>query len=192
MRFHWNRVGAVAILLLATVGVECRGATITVSSAAPVSVSETLTVDVGIVLGPAESLAAFQMDVLFPDFLQADSVTELGYFAANGVSFSPGTIDNNLLRVGFIGDALSGSDQMDVSGPLFQILLTGIAPGSGQVTVDGLSVILLDPAFNDVAFDVSPGTVAAANAPVPEPSTVGLLFAGAALLAATRGGRRGA
>jgi hypothetical protein len=152
-----------------------------VSSPAPVTVGQTVTTDVNVTLGEGEGIFAYQLDILFPAFLQADAVTELGYFAIQGLSFSAGSIDNGGLRISLVGDALSGSDLMTTSGPLFQIDFTAIASGTDVVTVDSASVTLLDGNLNDVPFDISPGTVTVLA--TPEPSTALLLLTGMGLLA---------
>jgi len=175
-------------LLAAALAVGSQAATLTFSSPSPVSAGQSLSVTVGVELQAGESLTAYQMDILFPSFLEAESVEELGYFAANGIFFSPGFIDNHLLTVSFIASALSGLDEMVTTGPLFRINFSALGPGSGTVTADPLSVVLLDAQFLDLAFDIQSGNVevAEAGAPVPEPSTLLLVFTAFGLLALKR------
>jgi hypothetical protein len=188
-----NRINAfcslIAVFAAFLISPQGRAANLYVSSPSPVNVGDSVTVEVDVSLAPGETLFGFQMDVLFPSFLEADNVTELGYFASDGCCFFPGFIDNTGLDITFINDALSGSDLMTNSGALFNVTFTALAPGMDSVTVDPTTVILLsDPNGDQLPVDISAGIV---NATTPEPSTALLLVGGAGLLALVRRRRKG-
>jgi hypothetical protein len=187
-----NRINAICSLIAVfaafLISPQSRAATLYVSSPATVNVGDPVTVEVDISLAPDEGLYAFQLDVLFPAFLQADSVTELGYFASGGCCFSPGLIDNTGLSVTSIFDSLTGNDLMVSSGPLFEVTFTALATGTGTVSIDPDTAILLDGNFNELSLDTSSGTVTAIT---PEPSTALLLVGGAGLLALVKRQREG-
>ena len=160
---------------------QARAATLYVSSPATAGVGDSVTVEVDVSLAPGETLFAYQADVLFPSFLEAESVTEVGYFAADGCCFFPGLIDNTGLDITFIADSLSGNDLMVNSGPLFDITFTALAAGADSVTIDPATVILLsDNSGDQLPVDISGGTVTAV---APEPSTALLLFGAAGWIA---------
>lgn len=186
-----KRINAFALIAacVAFIGPQARAATLYVSSPAAVMVGDPVTVEVDVSLAPGETLFGFQMDVLFPSFLEAESVTELGYFATDGCCFFPGFIDNTVQDITFLSDTLSGSDLMTNSGALFNVTFTALAPGMDSVTIDPTTVILLsDPNGDQLPVDISAGTVTATT---PEPSTALLLFGGAGMLALIRRQRQG-
>ena len=95
-------------LLIATGCLSAAASTIQVQTPGTVPVNSTFS-NVNIIVTPAagESLTGFQFDLIFPSFLQANFVSEQGYFLANGVFFSAGTIDNTALNITGISDALT-------------------------------------------------------------------------------------
>lgn len=182
---HRSRNLICSLILVIGIFLICpqgRAATISVSSPSPVSAGDTVTVEVDVSLAPGEGLYAFQMDLDFPSFLQADSVTELGYFNTDGCCFFPGITDNVGDSITFITDSLTGNDLMVNSGALFDVTFTATAPGTDSVTIDPTTVYLLSDSSGDqLSVDISPGTVTVN--PAPEPSTALLLAGGAGLLA---------
>ena len=161
-------------------------AMITVSSPSAVTEGAPVDLDVSIELAGAETLYAYQFNLVFPLFLQADSVTALGYFAANGVGAS--SIIDNASGIITVFDFLSGLDSLTASDTVVRVTFATVAPGSGQVTVDPDSVILLDGGFSDVPVTgLNAGAVevtSAGAAAVPEPSSIATVMAGLGLLLA--------
>lgn len=161
------------------------GAILTIAPS-PVNVFTGDSFQVGVNLSGLPDIVAFQFDVLFPEFLTLDGVTESGFFAANGVTFSPGTPGTG--TVTGIFDALIGPGAIPDPDTLVLLDFTANAEGSGAISL--ANILLLDSSFNEAALD-EPGAAevsvtAAPLADVPEPSSMMLLAAGLGLLAAKR------
>src|SRR3954449_6254298 len=97
------------VLGLFVVGVAAQSATLTATSTqTSYPVGSSIRVDLAV--SNVADLYAFQLDVFFdPAILSVQAVDEAGYFLSNGVSFSPGSIDNAAGNIRFIGDAVGGS-----------------------------------------------------------------------------------
>lgn len=128
------------------------------------------------------SINGFDFEVTFPSFLNVISVTEQGYFAANGSGISP-TIDNANGNVSGIFDAAASPDNLANPGPdtLVAIQFQALVPGSGTVAVvcdnnnDCANFpMLADSNFNSIPVDqlLSATVTASPSSPVPEPSFI--------------------
>lgn len=135
---------------------------------------------VGITLSGLPDVVGFQFDVVFPEFLSLDSVVESGYFAVNGVSFSPGT--PGVGTVTGIFDILISPGPIPDPDTLVTLSFIALSAGTGTISVE--NVMLLDSSFFDAEIDaVNPASVTVAD--VPEPASMLLVLsalAGVALL----------
>jgi hypothetical protein len=182
-----NRTLPTLALAIMAASLPAKGAIISLSSPSAVTIGNAVEIDLSIDLDPGETLYAYQVNINFPLFLQADSVTELGYFAANGVGATP-TIDNTG-RVVSVFSSLSGSDILSSDDSLFRITFSTLATGSGLAEIDPSLLILLDGSFSDVTVNgLTPASVEV-NA-VPEPATILGVAAGLAAVAMARSRRR--
>jgi hypothetical protein len=182
---------ALAALLGILCPVSSRAASIFVLPAVGNTVGQPVTVEVDLSLDAGEFLTAFQIDILFPSFLQADSVTELGPFALGGCCFYGGTIDNTALTITSIYDALAGPDPLGSSTtplvvPLVQLSFTALDFGVGAIGVDPTTAQLIDPSFNDLVLTGNPAVDVAITTSTPEPSAGLFALTGLALLAIVR------
>ncbi len=179
-----------SISLLASIVVPSHAATLSLSSASA-TVGTPLSVDLSITLDPAENLFAYQVALLYPNFLSVASVTPLGYFATNGIGPSSMAGAGGLQ----IFDVLAGPDMMLAgSDALVRITFDTLAVGDGEIVLDPAGLILLDNFFGDVAAGtLIPGSVSVTSE-IPEPGTVALAGAGLLIAAAYRHhrGRRSA
>lgn len=163
------------ILPLALAGVIAYGATVTAVTPQP-SYSVGASVPVEISISNVSDLYAFQLDLSFnPAALSAQSIAEGGYFLSNGVSFSPGTIDNTVGTISFIADSLSGP------GPGFTgdtLLATAMftAVASGSTSVSPINLVLLDSNLSIIAANTSSASVTVTD--TPEPASMWLLGSG--------------
>lgn len=174
------------LALIFTCASTVHGAAVLTITPTPVNVFTGESFQVGVTLSGLPDIVAFQFDVLFPEFLTLDGVTESGFFAANGVTFSPGTPGTG--TVTGIFDALTGPGAIPDPDTLVLLDFTATAEGTGVISL--ANIMLLDSGFNEAELD-EPGTagVSVTTAPladVPEPSSLLLLAAGLGLLAAKR------
>lgn len=173
-----NRILRILPLALIVASLNAEAAIISLSSPGPVSVGSPIEIDLTIDFEPGETLYAYQVNLTFPLFLQAGSVTELGYFAANSVGLVP-TIDNTLGQLS-VFSSLSGSDALAFADSLFRVTFDTTGVGSGQVGFDLSGLILLDTNFADLPVSAAnPASVQVADvSETPEPSTVLTVSAG--------------
>ena len=155
---------ALAVLLGIVCPVSSRAATILILPAGGHTVGQTVTVEVDLSLAAGESVTAFQLDIVFPAFLRADSATELGPFASGGCCFSSGTIDNTALKITSIFDGLAGPVSVGSSTtplviPLLRLSFTALNLGVGVIGVDPSTAQLIDPGYNNLAVTVADGGV---------------------------------
>lgn len=168
----------VKVLGLFVVGVAAQSATLTATSSQtsyPVGSS----VRVDLTVSNVADLYAFQLDVFFdPAILSAQSVDEAGYFLSNGVSFSPGSIDNTAGSVRFIADALRGSSSA-VAGSTTLATLTFAAVGSGTTNIVPANIILLDSQLSDISVSAADLPIhVLGTSPVPEARSYELISIG--------------
>ncbi len=152
----------------------------------PVNVFTGQSFQVGVQLSGLPDIVAFQFDVLFPEFLTLDGVTESGFFAANGVTFSPGTTGTG--TVTGIFDALIGPGPIPDPDTLVLLDFTANTEGAGVISL--ANILLLDSDFNEAELS-EPGAAGvsvtlAPIADVPEPSSTLLLAAALGALALKR------
>jgi hypothetical protein len=161
---------------------SARAAIILSVSPSPVSVAPGGSFQLNVTLSGFPDIVGFQFDVFYPDFLELDTVTEGGFFAANGVTFSPGA--PGVGTVSGVSDVLISPGVPDPDVLMF-LDFTATAPGTGAVSLD--NIILLDSSFTETAVDQNnAAAVTSAANPVPEPSTWLLMLMGGALLLAIR------
>jgi hypothetical protein len=162
-------------LLLGTASASA--ATIAITPLPPV-LNPSDTFDVYIALRPdiGGEIFAFNIDLLFTADLQPGTLSELGFFAANGTFFS---YNAGATSITGISDAASGAAGLTYDDYVvrigFQYLGGGAAPPA--VSIDGATTYLLDSSFTDIPFTID-GNL---EAPVPEPASLALTAA--ALLA---------
>jgi hypothetical protein len=133
------------------------------------------------------TLFGFQLDVLFPTFLNVLSdPEEQGFFLANGCCFSPGIADNTSGVISFIFDAIAGLDGLNGPDLLLTIPFTAIAPGTGEITLR--NILLSDGNGAEVPIDAI-GFSEVTVTPAPEPGSsvlIGIGIGAAALLSRHR------
>lgn len=146
-----------------------------------VSVGDTFTLNVDL-LNDNPNVYGFDFEVTFPTFLSAISVTEQGFFGANGSGVSP-TIDNGAGTISGIFDSASSPDPLSnpVPDTLVSIQFQALAPGSGSVAIEcdnGNDCVdfpmLADNNFNSLPVDalLAATVTASPSSPVPEPSFI--------------------
>src|SRR3954453_1645760 len=137
------------LLGLFVVGVAAQAATLTAtSSQTSYPVGSSVRVDLAV--SNVADLYAFQLDLFFdPAILSAQAVDEAGYFLSNGVSFSPGSIDDAAGNIRFIADALRGSSPA-FDGSTALASLTFAAIGAGTTHVVSANMMLLDSHLSDI------------------------------------------
>ncbi|MBL8209396.1 MAG: PEP-CTERM sorting domain-containing protein [Bryobacterales bacterium] len=167
---------------------------------APASVNAGDTIEwlVGVEAEAGESLVGFQLNVGFSDWLTPGTVTELGYFAANGVSFFSGIVAPDSIT--FILDVLAGGDALP-AGVEYLIQVDFLATQSGTPLLELFDPILTLDTFADATISATnylvPVVIPAGGGPgggggtpgdadVPEPRTLGLTAAGLAALMMAR------
>lgn len=151
---------------------------ITVGSAT-VNVGDTFTVNVNV--AGAVNLISWQLDLGYnPSQLQANSVTEGSFLSSAGsTTFIPGFIDNTAGLIGGMSGLFADLIPPSGSGVLAAIEFTALAAGPSTLTTSG---VFLN--FSDSGFTVTNGSTCAGGGavcggtPVPEPSSVMLLFLG--------------
>lgn len=165
------KITIVPLMFVAAFTIQADSVTAT-SSRSMYNVNDPVSVNVSV--SNVTDLFAFEFDLIFdPSVLSAQSVTEGGYFLSNGVSFSPGTIDNTAGTISFIGDSLSGPGPGASDTLLVTALFTAIAPGSTQVSPE--NIILLDSNLSSIAASTSASMVNVSGVPTPEPDSLGLV-----------------
>jgi hypothetical protein len=146
-----------------------------------VNVGDTFTLSVVLVdfnpIDPSaeDQVAAFAFDVVFPTFLQVlTDPTEDGLFATAGCCFSWSSIDN-------VGGVISGLNDFSFApdsgiDPVVDIQFTAVAAGSGQVTLQNVSLSDMDG--NAIDFGGVIGGEVSATTPEPDSwAMAGLGFA---------------
>ena len=168
------------------VGLAAESATLTATSG-QTSYSVGDNVCVNFTVSNVTDLYAFQFDVSFnPAILSTQSVAEAGYFLSNGVSFSPGTIDNTAGSILFIADALSGNSP-SVNGSTTLVSVTFAALRSGTTTVVPRNVVLLNSQLSDISTSAVGTSIQVSDMNhVPEAKTYGLFSMGMMMLVASR------
>lgn len=138
-------------------------------------------IPVSLSINSVTDLYAFQVDLTFdPLQLSAQSVTEGGYFAANGVGFGPATIDNTAGTISYIADSLSGTGP-GFTGATTLATIDFMAKGAGHGMVSPVNITLLDSSLNTIAETSTAATVNVA-ALAPEPGQLGMWMLGAMVL----------
>lgn len=162
----------IATLLIAS-GPAARAA-ILITSPVPTSVSSGQSFDFTVSVTPesGEEIASFQFDVFFSSWLTPGAVTELGYFAANGVFFFAGITGPDSIT--FILDSLPGGDFLPGPDGLVQISFTATQDGAPSISLENPVLLLTDG--NEATIS------SIQTADVPEPSTLALLGVGAIVL----------
>jgi hypothetical protein len=148
-------------------------------SPSPVEVAPGSSFQLNVTLSGFPDIVGFQFDVSYPSFLNLDTVTEGGFFAANGVTFSPGTA--GVGTVTGISDVLISPGVPDPD-TLVILGFTATGPGSGVVSLD--NIVLLDSTFSTAIVDqTDPAIVTVtSSADVPEPESWVLVLIGLGLL----------
>ena len=171
---------------LLLVGLATQAATLTATSGQnSYSVGDRVSVD--FTVSNVTDLYAFQFDVSFdPGVLSAQTVAEAGYFLSNGVSFSPGSIDNTAGRIRFLADALSGSSPT-VNGSTTLVSVTLAAIGSGTTNVAPTNLILLNSQLSDISANAVGASLQVSEVTaVPEANSYEFIGIGLLVLAAAR------
>ncbi len=160
------------LLVIFAIGTAAHAANIT-ATVQQASYSTEDLIPVGISVSNISDLYAFQFDLSFdPAVLSAQLVTEAGYFLSNGVSFSPGAIDNTTGTISFIADTLSGSGP-GFSGQTSLGTVTFMAVGPGIASVAPMNVVLLDGNLSEIPAAASGAQVNVSGATItPEPSSL--------------------
>ncbi|MBL8227641.1 MAG: PEP-CTERM sorting domain-containing protein [Bryobacterales bacterium] len=166
----------IAALLVA--GAGSSRAAILVTSPVPTSVSNGQSFDFTVSVTPesGEEIASFQFDVFFSPWLTPGPVTELGYFAANGVFFFAGITGPDSIT--FILDSLPGGDFLPGPDALVQISFTATQDGAPSISLENPVLLLTDG--NEATIS------SIQTADVPEPSSLALVGIGAIMLWGTR------
>jgi Cohesin domain/PEP-CTERM motif len=177
----------IAGLLVAT---PARAASISIDSLV-VNQGDVLTL--GIRVTDITDLFTFGFDLAFdPTVLQATSIVEGDFLSSaintqdGGTFFGPGAISEGL--VSFTLGSLFGPTQLGASGSGALAFITFQALTGGSTSLSLLNVFLLDSTGTGVEIpaDILSGLVTVAPTSVPEPSTLGLLGIGLAVLARKR------
>ncbi len=181
------------VLTLCAAGVASAASVFTVAAPSSVTAGSTINVDVALTLGSGDVVQGYQIDLDFPSFLSAQSLTESGYFATNsvigGISFD--TIDPTAISITTIYDQLDAADQLPGDTVLFTIDFLVTGTGTGTISVNPVTALLygpldMNPAASGfglptpVDFSVSDAMLTASSS-TPEPASW-LLFAGALTL----------
>jgi hypothetical protein len=126
-------------------------------------------------------LFAFQFDlVLDAGYLQAQSVSEQGYFLLNGVAFSGGSINNSGAAIYDIADSLSGTGPGFTGNTLLAtVIFNALVPGT--VSINPANVVLLDNNLANIKTNSSGATLNIVSSAVPEPSSLSLTTLACAL-----------
>jgi general secretion pathway protein D len=132
-------------------------------------------------------LYAFQFNITFdPTVLRVDDVLEGAFLSSGGPTLFVPDINQMLGSLTFTASLIGPVSGVSGHGVLATLAFTTIAPGTGSVTL--ADVILLDSSLTDIP-DVSlqSGDVTVRErTPVPEPSSLGLMSLGTALIAVWR------
>ncbi len=146
------------VLALAACGTPGRAAELTIGWFEPAPLmGSTFDVTFSVIPEAGENIIAYQFDILFADWLIPQSITELGYFAANGVFFTGGTTGTGFQSG--ISNIVAGL-VLPGATDLFSIkFLVGDATGSLDATPnirfgdDPLYNYLLNDGFSDVPIN---------------------------------------
>jgi len=139
-----------------------------------------------VVVAGVTDLAAYQFDVLFPTFLNVNSVSTApgSFFDTNGIGVGYLDLDNTNGTLTYVFNALSGGGPgLTGDGILARIEFTAIAAGGpGQITLadPGGMGILFDTTYS-IPLDVTLQGASVSVNEVPEPGTQWLLAFGAAM-----------
>lgn len=139
----------------------------------PVAVNPGDTFGLGVMLVTDTPLAGYQFDVVFPTFLQASSPISIGFFAANGCCFDPGTLDNGSGTISNINDFSFSATETGLD-TLVVIPFTALDTGTGQITLQNVAFSDADGNginVDSVGFADVNSTTAPAPAQAPEPAT---------------------
>jgi hypothetical protein len=195
------------IFLLSLISAVAASAATITTYVTPSTIHVGDTFDVGVQF-TSDGMYGYQFDVLFPSFLQANSVSAAGFFDAASADTFYSSIDNSsTFEISGLAAFLSGTDPGGgvscAGGTLFcatdilaTINFTALSAGTGTLDFDLVNdaantFIITDPntfaTDPDATFTPASITVQNSSSAVPEPGTV-LLVAGA--LAAAIGFRR--
>lgn len=139
-----------------------------------------------VVVSDVTDLAAYQFDVLFPAFLNVNSLSTAPgtFFDMNGIGVGYLDLDNANGTLTYVFNALSGAGPgLTGDGILARIEFIAIAAGGpGQITLadPGGVGILFDSTFSTPLDVTLVGASISADA-VPEPGTIWLFALGAAM-----------
>jgi hypothetical protein len=126
-------------------------------------------------------VSAYQTDVVFSSNLSAQSITELGDFATQGIGLSGYFIDNPNSRISGLLEALTSGGGL-TGGALFQIDFLPTQAGPAFVSFDGLLVVDFNFNFVDATHVPSIFTILPEGEPFPRveeiPEPGGLILGG--------------
>ncbi len=136
----------------------------------PINTTLNSTFQVSVILSGLPDIVGFDLDIAFPSFLTLNSVIEDGYFAANGVSFTPGAAGPG--SVTGIADVLTSPGA--IPDPDTLVVLTFLATGAGTGTISFTRTDLVDSSFNFAIIDqLNDASVTVdGGAQIPEPAAV--------------------
>lgn len=177
-----------ALALFVLFGAPGRAAILHVTQAPDfVTVGQVIHWELSIEAEPGEEIYSYQFNVGFSDWLTPGPVTEVGYFATNGVFFFPGVGMSD--SIVYILNSLSGADSLPAGiNPVLRIEF--LATQDGTPVVELFDPLLLLPGDLDAVISGIQYTEAVVTGgEVPEPSTFILTAAGIALAIMVR--RRG-
>jgi PEP-CTERM motif len=178
----------ILVILLLTTAMSGWATTSFVIGPSPTSVNGGDTFTLGVVLvdfninpSAEDQVAAFGFDLVFPTFLQVlTNPTEDGFFAlsGNGCCFGWNSIDNVNGVISGLSDFSANPDSgLD---PVVDIQFTAVAAGSGQVTLQNVSLSDMD----GNAIDFGGVTGGDVSATTPEPDSWAMAGLGVAILIA--------
>lgn len=185
-RQHVLRKSFLTALVLAALSAQASAAdaSLTLQPSANPAVQGSV-LDLSVLISDVSDLYGYQFTLSFnAAVLQAVAVAEGSFLSSGGTTFSsPGTIDNSLGQISFIGNTLLGAlPGVSGSGALAKISFNVINAGSSVI---GFSdALFLDASLMDLT--VKQETLTLQAVAVPEPSSYMLFGAGLAGLLALR------
>jgi hypothetical protein len=175
------------IALIAAAAMPGQSAIIYVTEA-PASLTTGQTVEWTVSLRPqgGEILTGYQLNVGFSEWLMPGDVTELGYFADNGLAFFEGFRTSNSIT--FILDVLGGGASVPAGiDPLITIPFIATQDGTPDLLL--FDPIITTAGGGDALLSIEftpPVIIDAPGASVPEPSTVTFASVALSLIAIAR------
>jgi hypothetical protein len=140
-----------AAALLAGAGMSQAAMMVTLTPSVP-TVTAGNPFSVSIDIAGVTDLFAWEMDIEFGAVSVVNATTQTeGTFLGAGTTFVPGSVDNSLGTITFIGSSLSGGSGVTGNGSLASIAFNTLAEGTASFTFS--RVLLLDSNLDTIFID---------------------------------------